>query len=198
VTVKCSCQGVFTNTRADHRSSDRKLAASCCGRCAHVESGGGTRTIVRLSPGVGSCWLCRGRSGCHLFAQQVRGGWQTQSRECDPRRVGGCHSSLADRGRRPVAYSVPTSDLVPPRRSRTYRTRRGHRDPGVLRAPDWLLELRLVQPAFWSGCIPEHSRRRARGVHKLDPPANQHIRRRDRVNAPHGQSSAGPTSVNVP
>ena len=25
----------------------------------------------------------------------------------------------------------------------------------------------------------------ARGVHKLDPPANQDIRRRDRVNAPH-------------
>ncbi len=29
------------------------------------------------------------------------------------------------------------------------------------------------------------ARFRARGVHKLDPPANQHTRRRDRVNAPH-------------
>jgi len=27
----------------------------------------------------------------------------------------------------------------------------------------------------------------ARGVHKLDPPANQDIRRRDRVNAPHAR-----------
>jgi Streptomyces extracellular neutral proteinase (M7) family len=29
-------------------------------------------------------------------------------------------------------------------------------------------------------------------VHKLDPPANQHIRRRDRVNAPHGPGGVVP------